>query len=324
MTRHTPPVRVGVLGCADIAVRRVLPALDAAPGVRVAAVASRDSATAARVAEPYGCAALTGYQAVLDRPDIDAVYVPLPAALHAEWTERALRAGKHVLAEKPLTTGLDETARLVALAGELGLVLRENFMFPHHRVHDRVRRLVAEGAVGRLRCFNAEFSIPKRPPQDIRYQSSLGGGALTDVGVYPLRVAQHFLGAGLEVAGAVLHEDPDHGVDVAGAVLLRAPDGVTAQLTFGIEHAYRAAYELVGSEGRLTVDRAFSPPADHRVRIRLEGRDGPRDLSAEPDDQYTRAMTAFATAVRTGEPDPGTAVALARLVERVRERAAYA
>lgn len=312
-------VRVGVIGCADIARRRVLPAFAAAPEIELTAVASRDAAKAALVAGEFGCAAVTDYAKLLLRSDVDAVYVALPAALHAEWVERALRAGKHVLGEKPLTTDARQTRELLALADDLGLVVMENVMFPQHHQHAQVHRLVADGAIGDLRCFSAAFAIPPLPAQNIRYRPELGGGALLDLGVYPLLAAQLFLGTDLDIIGATLRHAPDSGVDVAGAALLQTPEGVTAQLTFGLEHAYRARYELWGSEGRIRVERAFAPPPDHRPTVVLEQRDGIRQVPLEPDDQYVNTARAFARAILHGAPDHHQrTLALADLLDRIR------
>ncbi|MFF3018291.1 Gfo/Idh/MocA family protein [Streptomyces sp. NPDC057939] len=300
------PVRIGVIGCADIARRRMLPALRAASGIELVAVAARDAARARETADEAGCEAVTGYGALLARPDIDAVYVPLPAALHAEWVEAALRAGKHVLAEKPLTTDLAETRRLLDLAGSAALVLRENVMFVHHSQHAAVRSLVHGGAIGELRAFRAEFTIPRLPDTDIRYDAALGGGALWDTGVYPVRAALHFLGDRLEAEGAVLVAGvPSRSVDTAGTALLRTPEGVTAQLSFGLDHGYRSAYEITGSRGRLTVERAFTPPAAHPPTIRLERPTGVEEIGLAPDDQVLRSVAAFVTDIRVGaRPEP--------------------
>ncbi|NEE17571.1 Gfo/Idh/MocA family oxidoreductase, partial [Streptomyces sp. SID7499] len=191
------PVRVGVLGTASIARRRLLPALAACPDTRLVAVASRAPATAEEAAAPYGCEAVEGYGALLARDDVDAVYVPLPAALHAPWVRAALTAGKHVLAEKPLSTDAATTGGLLALARDKGLVLSENVMFVHHARHAEVRRLIEDGAIGDVRAFHAAFTVPRPPDGDIRHSAGLGGGALGDMGVYPVRAALHLLGDGL-------------------------------------------------------------------------------------------------------------------------------
>ncbi|MFJ9409526.1 Gfo/Idh/MocA family protein [Streptomyces sp. NPDC101393] len=316
------PVRIGVLGCADIARRRMLPAMRDCADVELVAVASRHAATAAATAADFHCRPVTGYPALLEIPDVDAVYVPLPAALHAPWVSAALQAGKHVLAEKPLTTDLAATRRLAALAADGGLALMENVMFVHHSRHERVRALVADGAIGAPRTFQATFAVPRLPESDIRYDPALGGGALWDTGVYPVRAAVHFLGEGLRVEGAVLAGDAGGRVDTAGTALLSTPDGVTAQLAFGLDHSYRSCYEIWGSAGRIVVDRAFTPPAGHPARIVLERRTGTEEITLAPEDQVHRTLVAFALAVRTGAPLPPASLHQAALLEELRRSAA--
>lgn len=292
------PVRVGVLGCAEIARRRLMPAFADCPGTELVAVASRTLRSAVDAARPYGCRAVQGYEELLADSTVEAVYVPLPAALHAQWVEAALEAGKHVLAEKPLTLESRSAGRLLSLAKERRLALMENVMFVHHGQHETVQKLIAEGAVGRLRALRAEFTIPARPSDDIRYRPELGGGALWDTGVYPVRTALHLLGHELSVVGAALRRDERYGVDTAGAALLRTPEKVTAQLTFGLDHGYRSRYEVTGDRGRLTLDRAFTPPHDHAPRLRLERADGTEERPLSPDDQVGNTVARFAAAVR--------------------------
>ncbi|MFC0037768.1 Gfo/Idh/MocA family protein [Actinomadura rayongensis] len=318
----TPPLRIGVIGCADIAVRRLLPAMAAAPGVVPVAVASRSAERAAETARAFGCRPVHGYAGLLAADDVDAVYVPLPAALHAEWVERALLAGKHVLAEKPLTLSSERTAELFALARSRGLVLMENVMFVHHGQHAAVRALVSGGAIGELRAFHAAFTIPRLAPGDIRYDADLGGGALWDVGVYPVRAALHFLGPDLTVVGSMLSSGRVTGVDTLGAALLRTPDGVAAHLTFGLEHAYVSTYTLHGGEGRITVDRAFTPPADHRPRVRVERRSGVEEPPLDAEDQVVATVTAFARAVAAGTCDGAASLRQAELLDELRDAAA--
>ncbi|MFI6864502.1 Gfo/Idh/MocA family protein [Streptomyces sp. NPDC050421] len=318
----TSPVRIGVLGCADIARRRMLPAMAALPETVPAAVASRDPAKAEATGRPFGARPVSGYGELLDRDDIDAVYVPLPAALHEQWTEAALRAGKHVLAEKPLTLDPARTRRLLALARARGLVLMENVMFVHHPQHERVRELVASGAIGELRALDTEFAIPSLPPHDIRLRPELGGGALWDVGVYPVRAALHLLDENPRLVGAALVRAPGDEVDTGGSVLLRTGSGVVAHLAFGMKHAYRNAYTLWGSEGRITVDRVFTPPADHRPVVRLERAGGCEEIVLEAADQVTATLRAFAHAVRAGHQDDTAApLRQALLLDAIRRQA---
>ncbi|MGW3993282.1 Gfo/Idh/MocA family protein [Amycolatopsis sp. NPDC004772] len=316
------PLRIGIMGCASIAVRKLLPAMAARPGTEVAAIASRDAGKAADTARGYGCRAVEGYSALLDLDDVEAVYLPLPNASHAEWIERALAAGKHVLAEKPLTTSVSRTRELIAAARSAGLVLMENVMFLHHGQHVAVRKLLADGVIGELRAFHAAFAVPARPPGDIRHRADLGGGALLDTGVYPVRAAMSFLGSEIEVVSAVLTRRHGHPVDSAGQALLCTGDGVGASATFGIDHAYRSGYELWGSEGRLVLDHAFTPPAGHVPLLRLERSTGVEEIPLPPDDQVANTLDAFAAAVRSGRlPDNDDVLRQAVLVDDIRTKA---
>ncbi|CAI7973523.1 dTDP-3,4-didehydro-2,6-dideoxy-alpha-D-glucose 3-reductase [Frankia sp. Hr75.2] len=322
----TTRLRIGVLGCADIARRRTLPAIVANPDVELAAVASRDAEKARRFAEWFGGEPVVGYERLLARSDVDAVYLPLPAGLHARWIEAALRAGKHVLSEKPLTTSRDDTERLVKLADSLGLALLENFMFLVHSQHVTVRHLLDTGTIGELRTLTAQFAFPPTPGHN-RYVPESGGGALTDIGVYPIRTAMLFLGEELEVVGSTLRVDEQHGVDVSGGVLLRRPDGVTAHLTFGMEHSYRSHYELWGSSGRVAARWAYTPPPSHPPVLRIERQDRVEELTLAPDDQFSNVIAAFAARVRDDVPSPlegQSLVTQADLVDRVRRHALVA
>lgn len=316
-------IRLGVMGCADIARRRTLPAIAETPQVRLVAVASRDPATARAVAEEHSCAAVGGYDALLDRTDLDAVYVPIPVALRRAWVERALRAGLHVLSEKPLTTNRDHAAQLVELAGSRDLVLMENLTFLHHGAHTAVAELLQDGAVGSLRGLSSDFGVPERSPDDIRYDPALGGSALLDVGVYPLRLAQLLLGPRPAVTGAVLHRDPRRGVDVGGSVLLSAPQGAVAQLGFGIGLQYRNRYTCWGTAGTLTLERAFTPPPSWTPEVRLETAAETAAIPLSPDHQFRNTLRAFAAAIREGgEPGRGRRILeLAALLDDVRAAA---
>lgn len=327
-------LRLGVLGAADIAWRRTIPALLSHPRTALVAVASRDPARARRFASQFGCRP-TDYAGLLAADDVDAVYLPLPPALRLRWGLAVLAAGKHLLTEKPLAATEAEAWELVEAARARRRLLRENFMFLHHSQHAAVRAIVAEGRLGAVRSFDAAFGIPPRPPQDIRYQAALGGGALLDVGVYPLRAAQLLLGPGLRVRGAALRYDQPGAVDgpgavdVSGAALLVSAGGAVASITFGFEHAYGSHYRLWGSQGRLELDRPFTPPAEHSPTLRLSGPDGDERHPLEPDDQFRRAVGAFAQAALAGRtaadaeeaPWCEAAVETLRLTDEVRRQA---
>jgi NDP-hexose-3-ketoreductase len=291
-------LRFGVLGCADIARRRAMPAMAGHPAVELVAVASREAGTARVVAAEHGCAAAPGYRQLIERDDIDAVYLPLPNGLHAEWARRAVAAGKHVLVEKPFAVSHAEAADVVALAQATGRLVAENLMFLHHGQHAYVRRCVVEGVIGEPRSFTAEFGIPGRPDSDVRYRAGLGGGALLDLGGYLVRAARLYLGDAPRALAAHLVVDDRYGVDVDGTVLLMSTvdSTMTAKLTFGFRHGYRGGYALWGSAASLGLFRAFTPPADLAPVLWIE-RDGRREeRPLASDDQWANALGAFAAA----------------------------
>ncbi|GAA1952140.1 Gfo/Idh/MocA family oxidoreductase [Amycolatopsis minnesotensis] len=298
----TRALRLGLIGVSSIARRRTVPAIRTVGSLAITACAARDLERAKEFAGKLDADAMT-YDEILASPDIDAVYVSLPNGLHHEWARRALLAGKHVFCEKPLTTKAAHTDELIALAAERGLTLHENFMFVHHPQHARVRELVDGGRLGELRGFAASFGIPPLPPEDVRYRADLGGGALVDVGVYPLRSARLLLGDGLTVAGATLTIDTGRGVDVGGHVLLVSRSGVSASLEFGFRHSYRSRYRLWGSSAALSLDRAFTPPATRQPVLRIEEQDHVEEISLPPADQFAIAASRFAdAALGTGDP----------------------
>jgi len=322
------PLRFGALGCSSIAGRRTLPALRRLDGAQLTAVASRSVERAKSFAAEFDCLS-TGYEDLLDREDVDAVYLSLPTGLHGEWAERVLLAGKHLLCEKPMTMSALDTRALAELAAERGLVLRENMTFVHHPQHAEVAALVAGGRIGTVRAFHAAFCIPPLPSGDTRYDPDLGGGALLDVGVYPLRAAQLLLGPGVAVAGATLRHDDELGVDLSGQILLVARNGALAHLEFGFQHAYHAQYSLWGNTARLSVDRVFTPPPSWRPLVRIDEQDHAEEISLAPADQFELSLSSFAAAVRADggtpsgpEPNPvDLFVETAELVDAVRERA---
>ena len=317
-------LRIGVLGCADIARRRMLPAMAAEPGVRHRRRGEPGRGPGARGRRAVRRAAGARLRRAAGRRTTwTRCTCRCPPALHAEWVAAALRAGKHVLAEKPLTTDLAAADRdWWRWPREPGLVLMENFMFVHHCQHQTVAswwptaRSANSGLPGGVRGAPA---ARRRHP----LPAELGGGALLDTGVYPVRAALHFLGDAARASSAPpCRTARPTAVDTSGAVLLRSPEGAGVQLSFGLDHGYRSMYELWGSEGRITVERAFTPPADHRPIVRVERRGGTEEVLLPADDQVARTVAAFARAVRSGAaPDP-VMVSQARLLQAVRARAA--
>jgi predicted dehydrogenase len=300
MSAH--PVRWGILGTANIARAQFLPGLREAGGAATA-VAGRDAGRAGQYARDNGIGrAVCGYQNLIDDPGIDALYIPLPNSLHAEWTLRALTAGKPVLCEKPLCGNLGDTFRVLEAARQTGTLLWEAFVFPFHHQIAQVRDLVAGGAIGELMEIKSNFHFQLSNPGNIRYSRELEGGALNDVGCYPVRLAAEFFGAQHEAAWAGATWGGD-GVDVDTWGVLEYPGGRRLHLSCGLGRSYDTYSSLEGTAGRIVLSNPFHPgPADTYQVIAARAELVSRPATAgEP--SFTAAIRHI-NAVLAGEDEP--------------------
>ncbi len=299
-------VRWGILGTANIARAQFLPALRQAGGA-ASAVAGRDAARAETYARENGIdRAITGYQALIEDPGIDALYIPLPNSLHAEWTIRALQAGKPVLCEKPLCGRLADTERVLAAARETGTLLWEAFVFPFHDQMAKVREVIESGAIGDLRQITSNFHFLLTRPGNIRYSAELEGGALLDVGCYPVRLAQELLGTGYEHAFASCVQGGD-GVDVDTWGVLSYPGGRRLMFSCGFGRAYDTFTSLEGSAGCIRLTNPFHPGPEDSWQVTRPGSQ-PRSFPAgtgEP--SFTAALRHINAAVLGREAPRGLA-----------------
>ena len=254
-------LRWGVLSTAGIG-RLVIEATRAADHAEFVAVASRDADRARAFAGELGLEASFGsYEELLASSQLDAVYVPLPVAMHTEWTVKALEAGKHVLCEKPFATSAADAARCFDAAEAAGRYCVEGLMYRHHPQTTLARQLVAGGAIGRLAHVRAALSVSV-PPDDIRRSLELGGGALGDLGCYCASAIRLFAGEPERVWATQVHDD-EGGVDLRLAATLRLPADVLAQFDVALDLTRRDELELVGTAGRLTVPDPWLCRATH-------------------------------------------------------------
>jgi predicted dehydrogenase len=254
------------MGTANIARGQFLPGVRYAGGV-AEAVASRDAGTAERYAAEHGITrALTGYQTLIDDPDVDALYVALPNSLHAEWTIAALQAGKPVLCEKPLTGSLADTQCVLDVARQTGTLLWEAFVFPFHDQMARVRAALASGVIGELREIHSDFHFKIARPDNIRLSRDLAGGALNDVGCYPIRLAFELFGrAHLSVWASSVQGG--HGVDVESTAVLGYGEGRNLVMSCGMNRRYDTFTRLLGSDGEIRMSNPFHPSDGDRLEI---------------------------------------------------------
>jgi len=253
-------LNVGVMGCADIAERYMLPAIKRLDECKLIAVASRNLEKAEIFSRKFSCEPIEGYDELLKREDVAAIYMPLPTGLHEEWIMKALEAGKHVLAEKAFAINFPSAQRIIEKARNKRLLVMENYMFLYHSQHQFVRELIDKGEIGEIRVVRSCFCFPPLPEDNFRYNSKLGGGALLDAGGYPVKAALFFLGNDLSVKGSFLKHSEEYDVDVSGGAIFKNKDDQLAEVAFGFENFYQCSYEILGSNGKITAERAFTPP----------------------------------------------------------------
>jgi predicted dehydrogenase len=303
-----PPVRWGILSTAHIN-RLVIPGAHASAKADLVAVASRDAGRAERYAREWEIPRAHGsYEALLDDPDVDAVYVSLPNTLHVEWSVRALEAGKHVLCEKPLSRHPEEVEAAFDVAERAGLLLMEAFMYRHNPQTARLEQLVREGAIGELRLVRTAFSYSLYDADNIRLRPEVGGGALLDIGCYCVSGSRLLAGEPETVFGqAVIGET---GTDWVFAGTMRFPGGVLAHFDCGTALTDRDELEVVGSEASLFLD---DPWHCRRPGIELRRDDGVEQIELDPADSYRLQLDNLSDAIRDeGEPRLGRADALAQ------------
>ena len=319
-------VRWGVLGCASIATRKVVPAMQRSERCDVLAIASRTAERAAQAAQELQIPRSYGsYEDLLADPDVEAVYIPLPNHLHAEWTRRAAAAGKHVLCEKPLAMDAREAAGMIEACRDAGVALMEAFMYRLHPLWLRAHELVRGGAIGELEAIQASFSYRNVDPANIRNIAEYGGGALMDIGCYPINVARWFFGAEPDRVAAAVRFDPTFGTDVlASAILEFAGRQATFICSTQVEDDQRV--QLLGTAGRLVVPIPFNIPPDRPTQLLLAaGGDPPVapdiDIIEVPAaDPYGVQGDAFSAAVQAGTPvpiPPDDAVANLAVIEQI-------
>jgi xylose dehydrogenase (NAD/NADP) len=290
----------GLLSTARIN-RRLIPAIRAAERAELVAVASRDQARGEAYAAQWGIPHVYGsYEAMLDDPEIDAVYISLPNSLHAEWTVRAARAGKHVLCEKPLAISLAECDRIMAAAQDAGVVIVEAVMYLHHPLLFKARQLVQEGTVGQLVLIRGTLAFFLDRADDVRWRPGLGGGSLWDVGSYPVSFCRWIAGEPEQVFGWQMLSEG--GVDATFAGLLRYDRGVLGVFDCGFRGQSRSEAEVVGTEGMLRLEQPY--PMAPNTRLILS-RGDKEEITALPEiDPYQCEVEALTAAVLDGAALP--------------------
>jgi len=260
-------IRWGVLGVAKIATAKVIPAMQRASNVEIAAIASRDLNKARAAAEQLGIPQAYGsYEELLADPSIDAIYNPLPNHLHVPWSIRAAEAGKHVLCEKPIALSVAETNELIAARDKARVKIGEAFMARTHPQWLRAAEIVRSGRIGELRVVSGYFSYFNRDPKNVRNIAEIGGGAIMDIGCYPITLSRMLFAAEPVQVHAFIDRDPEFKTDRLASVILQYPQG-HASFTCSTQLVPYQRMHIFGTTGRIEIEIPFNAPPDKPTRI---------------------------------------------------------
>lgn len=314
-------IRIGIIGPSEIALRRFLPALrKAGKNFRFAAIGiaspeewfddiskisaevieeqkSNEMSKAKAFIDLCGGEMIVGYNNIISSPDIDAVYIPLPPALHYKWAKLALQNNKHVFVEKPSTTSLAHTDELIAIASEKCLALHENYMFIFHSQLEEINNVVKSGGIGDVRLYRITFGFPLRSANDFRYNKALGGGALLDAGGYCMKYANFLLGGYANVTTAQANYLDDFEVDMYGSATLANKKGQIAQIAFGMDNDYRCDIEIWGSKGTITSGRILTAPDGFIPTYTIKKNQDIEVRKLTDDDAFLKSILHFGTCI---------------------------
>ncbi len=304
-------VRWGILSTADIGMSMVTPAIQLAGNCEVVAIASRNGSRAAAAAAELGIPVAYGsYADLLAADDVDAVYIPLPNDLHAEWVIKAAAAGKHVLCEKPLALSAVQAEEMALACQHAGVKLQEAFMYRHHPQWVEAIRLLRDGRIGDLVSVQSWFSFYNDDPTNIRNRPENGGGAIMDIGCYSINVARMLFGAEPVGIRSEIERDTEMGIDVVSSVTLDFPGGGWSTFTCSTRAQDDQWVHIVGSAGRIEFEIPFNPPPERESRIFVTNGSHPATplttdtIVFPPVDHYTLQAELFARAVLDDAPVP--------------------
>lgn len=319
-----PNIRIGVICPSEIAFRRFLPSLQKVEGVEFAGVAiaspsewfedlsivsnidilsqqERELEKAKTFVDSYGGKIYKSYTEICTSAEVDAIYLPLPPALHCRWAKLALANNKHALVEKPFTISYSDTEELISLAKTNKLAVHEDYMFVYHDQIQAINDIIASGEIGNVRHYRIQFGFPRRSANDFRYNKALGGGALLDAGGYTIKYASLLLGDTAHLTTASMKYEEEWEVDIFGSATMVNNEGVVSQLSFGMDNNYKCMVEAWGSEGTLTTGRVLTAPDGFEpdVIIRKGNVDEVRKLPS--DEAFVKSIQRFVECINCDE-----------------------
>ena len=295
----------GVLSTAKIGLEKVIPAMQKGIYSEITAIASRNLESAQNAANKLAIPKAYGsYEDLVNDPDIEAVYIPLPNHLHVQWAEKCMKTGKHVLLEKPIGLNYKEAEQLLQISKKYPDVkIMEGFMYRHHPQMLEVKRLIDDGAIGDIRSTYSTFTYFNDDPRDIRNQLEIGGGGLLDIGCYCLNIARFLFGTEPKRVSSLVEFDPHLKIDRLASGLLEFKEGY-ATFMCSTQSQYQQYARVFGTKGMIEIIKPFTPEPDERATIIFEHGSKRKEISFEPCDKYTIQGDLFSSTILNGQNPP--------------------
>jgi predicted dehydrogenase len=286
-------IKIGILGCANIAKRMIIPNLLKTGKFEIVAFGSRAIDKATEYSNLFGGMPVEGYDKLLEIKEIEAIYIPLPTGMHYEWIMKCLNKYKHVFSEKSIATNYKEVSNIIEIAKKNNLCVFENFMFPFHSQIEFIKNKINNNEVGEIRLLKSSFGFPIfNKDNNIRYKKQLGGGSLLDAGAYTLLASQVFLGQKQKVISSCLN-NLENDVDFLGSISLLNENNIVSQLSFGFDNFYQNNIEIWGSKGKIIANRAFTAGPGHMPNVVIEKHGEINSYQLPTDNHFIKILNEF-------------------------------
>jgi dTDP-3,4-didehydro-2,6-dideoxy-alpha-D-glucose 3-reductase len=293
----TNKIRIGVIGCSTIAKNSTISAILKSNNAKLEYIGSRSYKKALEFSKIFGCKKCGTYEDVINDKNVDAVYISTPVGNHEEWVLKSAKAGKHILCEKSSTTSFNSAKKMVSVVKENNVRLMEGFMYRFHPSHQKVKKFINDKIIGELYLFSSKYGFPPISKNNIRYDKSLGGGILNDAGCYPINASRMLFESEPIGVFCNLIMDKEKQVDTKATLSIDFEGNRQSQCSVGYDLGYQSNYRLWGSDGYLSLTRAYNIPPDMQARLNIKNTDKDEEILVEPVNHFQLMIESFSNEI---------------------------
>jgi len=289
----TDKINIGIIGCSTIAKNSTIPAILNSNNTKLEHIGSRSNNKALEFSKTFDCEKYGTYDDVINDKNVDAVYISTPVGNHEEWVLKSAKAGKHVLCEKSSTTSFESAKKIVRISKENNVRLMESFMYRFHPSHQKVKECINDKIIGKVFLFSSKYGFPPISRDNIRYDKSLGGGILNDAGCYPINASRMLFESEPRGVFCNLTMDKETQVDTKATLLMDFEGNRQSQSSVGYDLEYESNYGLWGSDGSLSLTRAYNIPPDMQARLNIKNNSIEKEILIEPVNHFKLMIESF-------------------------------